>query len=61
MIRTCCVKHMHGVLFPTGSLRVEVNAKLQLLTQYDISICSTSYVYLMLSKVRPHHINDATF
>lgn len=42
-----------------GSLCVD--GALQLLTQCGISICATSYVPLTLSKVRLHHINDASF
>lgn len=44
---------------PAGSPRVD--GALQLLTQCGISICATSYVPLTLSKVRLHHINDASF
>lgn len=47
----------------TESCRVflRVDEALQLLTQCGISICATSYVPLTLSKVRLHHINDASF
>lgn len=55
------LKVTHRVLLPVVSLCAEVNGKLQLLTQYGISICSTSHFYLTLSKVKLHHINDATF
>lgn len=59
--RNLKVTHTHRVLLPVVSLCAEVNGKLQLLTQYGISICSTSHFYLTLSKVKLHHINDATF
>lgn len=51
--------HTHARKSPAGALRVDV--ALQLLTQCGISICATSYVPLTLSKVRLHHINDASF